>query len=263
MKKTLRSAMLSTICMLVVAVMSLTGVTYAWFTQSETADVTGMTMNVAAANGGFMVSKDKTNWTASVDFAAETEKALNPVSTVDAVNFFTAVVDTSVASGNTITATKTTENIWTNTFFAKNTGDTEVTVYLEQGAIFSDKTTTDAKESYKAARIAIFTRPENGDYTLQYIWGNAESNLGVKAEGKITDRLTSDNTNIANVEKLQTELKNCKFTLPGLSNGVEQIIEVKVVVWVEGQDVDCINKNAGDVFTVALDLTTHEPTAQN
>ena len=46
MKKTLRRAMLSTICMLVVAVMSLTGVTYAWFSQSTTAKVDGMTMEI-------------------------------------------------------------------------------------------------------------------------------------------------------------------------------------------------------------------------
>ena len=48
MKKTLRKAMLSTICMLIVAVMSLTGVTYAWFTMADNATVEGIEMNVIA-----------------------------------------------------------------------------------------------------------------------------------------------------------------------------------------------------------------------
>ena len=56
MKKTLRRAMLSTICMLVVAVMSLTGVTYAWFSQSTTAKVDGMEMNIGTAGAGLQVS---------------------------------------------------------------------------------------------------------------------------------------------------------------------------------------------------------------
>ena len=259
MKKTFRKAMLSTICMLVVAVMSLTGVTYAWFTQAETADVTGMTMEVAAANGGFMVSKDGTDWVSTINFN-ETSTKLNPVSTVNAVNFYTAVVNTNDATSKTITTTATDANIWTNTFFAKNTGDTPVTVYLAAGSIFKDIATDDAKEAYKAARIAVFTKaPGASEFTLQYIWGAGEKNLGVKGAGTITDRLTKDDTLIADVSNLKENLADCKFTLPGLVNGVEQVVEVKVVVWVEGQDVDCINKNASDSFAVDLDLTVNEP----
>ena len=56
MKNTFRRATLSTICMLVVAVMSLTGVTYAWFTQGTQATVDTFDINVEASAGNLMIA---------------------------------------------------------------------------------------------------------------------------------------------------------------------------------------------------------------
>ncbi len=116
MKKTFRKAMISTIAMLVVGVMSLTGVTYAWFTQGTTGQVTGMQMTVTSAAGGVQISEDETSW-ASILPLTTSATQVNPVSTVGgndtgaAWSFFTAAVsetnskmimtDTSVA-GNYI-----------------------------------------------------------------------------------------------------------------------------------------------------------------
>ena len=56
MKKQIRRAMICTIAMMIAAIVSLTGVTYAWFTQSDTAVVDGIELGIVAVDGGVYVS---------------------------------------------------------------------------------------------------------------------------------------------------------------------------------------------------------------
>ena len=58
MKKQIRKAMICTIAMMLVAVVTLTGVTFAWFSASDSASVSDMTVSVAARDGGVYISKD-------------------------------------------------------------------------------------------------------------------------------------------------------------------------------------------------------------
>ena len=56
MKKQRRKAMICTIAMMVAAIVSLTGVTYAWFSQSDTSVVEGIELGIVAVDGGVYVS---------------------------------------------------------------------------------------------------------------------------------------------------------------------------------------------------------------
>ena len=56
MKKQIRRAMMCTIAMMLMGVVSLTGVTYAWFSQSETAVVEGVKMGIVSKEGGVLMS---------------------------------------------------------------------------------------------------------------------------------------------------------------------------------------------------------------
>ena len=58
MKKQIRKAMICTIAMMVAAIVSLTGVTYAWFSQSDTSVVEGIELGIVAVDGGVYVSND-------------------------------------------------------------------------------------------------------------------------------------------------------------------------------------------------------------
>lgn len=64
MRKQLRKAMVCTIAMMLVAVISLTGVTYAWFSQSDTAIVEGISLGIVASDGGVLMSAiaNPTSW---------------------------------------------------------------------------------------------------------------------------------------------------------------------------------------------------------
>ena len=56
MKKQIRRAMLATVAMMLMGIVSLTGVTYAWFSQSDTASVEGMQLGIESKDGGVLMS---------------------------------------------------------------------------------------------------------------------------------------------------------------------------------------------------------------
>lgn len=95
MKKTnFKKATLSALLMLIVAVISLTGVTYAWFTSGNEAQVSDIKVSISDAEGGLLISTDNKTWSTSVVY--DGLNTLEPVSTVGTLaedgdmKFFTA-----------------------------------------------------------------------------------------------------------------------------------------------------------------------------
>ena len=157
MKKTLRKAMLSTICMLIVGVMSLTGVTYAWFTSGADATINNVNVDVVAADGGIQFSLDGTNWMSQTTSNADI--SFVPVSTVGALNedreieFFSGVVNPEKMS-----EIKTGEAAATSYFalpmYIRNISGSEITVQLKDLEIPSDALAASKYAQY-ASRIAL------------------------------------------------------------------------------------------------------------
>ena len=263
MKKTFRTAMFSTIAMLIVGVMSLTGVTYAWFTQGTTANVTGMSMSVVAADGGLQISTTKDSGYANKLELTNAELTnIEPVSSVDAKKFFAATINEE--NSNEIKTTETTANVWTQDLYVKNTGYDKIVVDLSTTA-FVDVDKNENRAAEAAAKLAVFTVSEEGEETLQYIYSQGtDTYKGVKeASGDdyfniSTGFVGTDTTKsyIASPEKFKTNQAECTFTIDGgeVVEGVfqETVVHIKVVVWLEGQDQDCVNKNAASTF--GLDL---------
>lgn len=255
MKKTLRSAMLSTICMLVVAVMSLTGVTYAWFSASETAKVEGMTMNVAAADGGFLISDSQNGpWVSTLTWTDADKSSVKPVSTVNAKDFFTAEVNSMNVDQIKTTKDTTENNIIKKTFYAKNTGETKITIKLANASadtLFVDTVDSDVKNSAKAGRVAIFVEDD-----LVYIFGD-ETTYGVNSasDAFFTFRGDQRDTEKTEEQPVTTNPAECTFEIDGRNGTAEDtIVKITVVVWLEGQDVDCENVNANSAFDINLDF---------
>lgn len=158
MNKTLRKAMISTIAMLVVAVMSLTGVTYAWFTAAGDASVTGINATVASVDGGVLISTGSDVWASNIALG-ETPTFI-PVSSagaladdnddpgVKAMKFFSATVsDTNSAN---ITTTSATTGFFKTTLYLKNITGADLTVDLTGTEILDT-----SKNAHYAARLAI------------------------------------------------------------------------------------------------------------
>ena len=265
MKKTFRTAMFSTIAMLIVGVMSLTGVTYAWFTQGTTANVTGMSMSVVAADGGLQISTTKDSGYANKLELTNAELTnIEPVSSVDAKKFFAATPNEE--NSNEIKTTETTENVWIQDLYVKNTGYDDIVVDLGTTA-FVDKDDNDNRASEDAAKLAVFiVDDKTGTVTLQYIYSQGtDTYKGVNAASdesyfNTTTGYVGEDTSksyIASPEKFKTNTAECTFTIDGGDvdeNNVfqETVVHIRVVVWLEGQDQDCVNKNAASTF--GLDL---------
>ena len=156
MKKTLRKAMLSTICMLIVGVMSLTGVTYAWFTSGADGTINNVTVDVVAADGGIQFSKNGTDWMSQV--SSTVAGTFVPVSTVgdlDAnreMKFFTGTVNPAKMSE--IKTTAATGGYYKEDLYIRNISGSEITVRLKELSI-SDAALLTAKYAQYASRIAL------------------------------------------------------------------------------------------------------------
>ncbi len=300
MKKQMRKAMLSTLCLLIVGIMSLTGVTYAWFSTGTQATVNSFDVNVEAAAGAILIattpaSGDKLSFTGSVTVNNDeyNGKNLTPVSTTDPTGkFYTATLS---ADGTKITSDEVTTNISGTTahwiefdLYFYNPSDTTLPVYVDGGTtvgLVSGQTGTEG--SFLATRVAYtaFTPvnfASNGDITTSHstvgatyifepnakIHTAAGVNAGATQNSKATYKgvkaeatdivLATDTASLAAVTTYEIGDATAILSL-----GAKQVGKVTVRIWIEGQDVDCLNDIAGKPFASNLKFTSTAPTAGN
>lgn len=308
MSKTFRRAAMSTICMLIVAVMSLTGATYAWFTTGTEATVTGFEMDVSAAEGGIQVSTDAEVWANQITLNVDKNEIV-PVSTAipvaDASSgawglpFFTA--ELNPANNNQI---KTVKNVGDNyilqTLYLKNTSkETPVTINLTDTNIaalaIGEGENAVTRYAVYASRLAVLNlgtyaltansaadvtaiKDLNNDptgasgsyfiyepYSTNRVDANAATGTlgykGVIAETGVyaddyetvdlrgKDRyidIDGNDSALASVTT-KTDLGACTLTIPA-----DSVMKIQVYVWLEGQDVDCINEVALSNMSISL-----------
>lgn len=288
MTKTLRKAMISTIAMLVVAVISLTGVTYAWFTQGTTTTVNGIEMTVEASTGGVLVSQDLTagTWGSEITLTGTTLTAAKPVSTIGGADatwsFFVGEVNPADSTQIKTSAATAGTHYIQKTLYLKNDAATDVTVNLgtQEGKITGIKddatyngeraarigfryVSVAATENNSGAEGALDTAGiKMGDVTGYAILepnstehfdssiATKQTYYGVKAASGDTYFKMSDATGSATYIGA--------VTTTDVATGVEitvpaaSIVTIEVYFWIEGQDIDCINAMASSNMKVGL-----------
>ncbi len=313
MKKTCRKAMLSTMAMLLVGVMSLTGVTYAWFSTGNNADVTDFDVTVQSATGAFQIATTPKTGNlvfsslATPDTSAYDGTVLVPVSAVNpntnsALSFFTAqlsadntkIASTAVPSAAVVAAGVSGQTAYYYTFdlYFYNPTGAEMDIYLAQDAAIKNADSVQTTEgSFLATRVGftkytpvalanggdvvtnhktitdtIIYEPSATTHTQAGINAGATANevhtyLGVKADsttGK-TDpvyfsRTEADNTYSSQVSTMVDGAQTKTPIVSRLAGG--GVVKVTVTVWLEGQDVDCLNSIAGKALNVDLLFTS-------
>ena len=163
MKKQIRRAMICTIAMMLVGVVSLTGVTYAWFSKSDEADVNGLTMEVVSRDGGVYVSTmPYTDFGTSITITPPQDAVYNPASTAGQLDengklkFFNGFLDSPTDTTLDIEAISDPGNyfIMQDVYFDNSTGSTPVRISLAGTEIIP---TDAARNTHLAARVAIVT----------------------------------------------------------------------------------------------------------
>ena len=177
MKKQIRRAMICTIAMMLMGVVSLTGVTYAWFSKSDEADVNGLTMEVVSRDGGVYVSTmPYTDFGTSITITPPQDAVYNPASTAGQLDengklkFFNGFLDSPTDRTLDIEAISDPGNyfIMQDVYFDNSTGSTPVRISLAGTEIIP---TDEARNTHLAARVAIVT---HGSITQEQ-FNNAEN----------------------------------------------------------------------------------------
>ena len=270
MKKQFRTAMLSTACMLVVAVMSLTGVTYAWFTAGTDATVNGMSVTVTTTAGGIEVREKMTAMTTPEEGGEATETitytpwanqldlnvnrtGLDALSSKDGINFFDIEFDPASYEQAKISAINRDSNL---NVIVKNiqvqyTGtDANLEITLDGSEITQRVGSNDI---YKAARVAIIIGntsyimgAEAGDSAQAFVQASGDTFIKVN---QAVEGYTATTTTVA-ANAIPVTLPKAVLDENGTTTCTP--VDITIVIWLEGQDSNCVNGNAGGSFDVAL-----------
>ena len=304
MKQLRKKALLPALSMALASVIALSGVTYAWFTTSPTAMVTGMDVNVKAANG-IQISLDAIQWRSAIS-GDDIQKFINgksadvypnavnqypakdveimPVSTIGKVTdgkmemFLGQIGDDGLLSTEVEAEANRTNkgnfvafDLFINSSFEQN-------LKLDQVGVLSTVAGTDSLGGSKdvmtetAVRVAFIslgcasTKEEawalgsdvNG---TALIWepNSEEHAVGVvDAEGKAPEgKVDYDGIKAEFTGKELTALTSedaAKVTTFDATQDIvalgQGINKVRIYIWLEGQDVDCVNQiSFGDFVT--------------
>lgn len=291
MKKQIRKAMLCTIAMMVAAILTLTGVTYAWFSESDEALFDGITMDLVGVDGGVYIS--------TMPYPEEFDTSItipegtitgdhNPASTAGILSggklqFFTGTIEKPTDKTLNITSVSETGYYFEqDVYFDNSTGSKEITINLTGTEI----TPTDGKRTDLAVRIAVVT---HGSITIQQFEDQVayptatESSAVQICEPNSTEHISKGITEYKN--NIDPEAGSSSvykyFGIKAVGNDVdrfkagtnlvemttikeyenvkivvpaEQYLKTTIYVWLEGQDADCQNTISGKPYSVAINF---------
>ncbi len=314
-KKTL-AAIFPVLLMLLVGILSVTSVTYAWFTSGDDATMDQIDVGVSAADGVLVSwTGQQGTWKSHLVIGEmptgvgyEYNKKPNSISPVSTVNQLTAVEGKTDFRPNffvanlqnngeiTSSAAPDTGNYICFDFYVKL--DSNLSLYLKDTSAVDNKptngkninlstrvgfinqgSTTYSGENNKlgtfrdaentmviwepnheahisSANVGGSTQLENG--ALKYFGIKQESGTSfpIYPTGDTPDALevvtTYTDNQLTSTDKQPTPVLNLKA-------GVNK---VSVYIWIEGQDVDCLNDVAGTEFSTLIALTKKNPYVQ-
>lgn len=243
MKQTSRKkVLLSSVAMMMVATVSLSSATYAWFSTKTTATAEGVNVKTSQASS-LVLSLDQEEWKSTIDLGinnGETgekkgAKNLEPGSTADLSNWFTATstgYDQGSVDTTTITSGKAGTNYVAKTFYLKSIGN-DLTV--DWNIIFDENQVATDKNYMRTAMTITDTE------TNQVFWWSDN--------GETTKALTSTGVSDADVTTSAAVTgKLAKLTK-------DKVYTMNLYVWFEGQDAQCIDTKAGTVCDFDVQFT--------
>lgn len=262
-----RHKLIPAIIMLIVAAITMSTASYAWFTMSNRVKVTGVELKVVAPTNILIREKKSSEYnnflnTVSLATSSAVTGKLSHASSVNGVDMFTVEdATTMVNTDGTLTSTATiistttpvaTEDGYYVDFFLElvNTGEENVTVGLDNLTIDGVDDSAAGENIEGAVRFAIL---ENGTVS-KGVFGQGEGTTvaAYSAAGTPgTPGITADQ------EVLTTSANVFTLLGGGIAENTESPKNMKSItvrVWVEGQDPDCVSAKAGSSFSIEFDF---------
>lgn len=251
--KSRRRLLISSIAMLLVAMLALGTATFAWFTTSTSATASKINVQTIKASELEVATEKYNDWGTTVEYN-NTNNILLPASSANGTNWFTATADAKTsfaASSYQAIATDKQKYLFENELNIRNAGGAavnDVTITFTIG----EQAATTGKYYVRVAVVPITAHGaavteanfKEAIYDLDGVAYNAVSGVTTAATS-ITPK-TTYRVNVGNMAGKTAE-------------GTMTEKNYKVLVWFEGQDVDCFDANAGNSLpdiTFAVSGTT-------
>ena len=263
--------LVSSVAMLLVAMLALGTATYAWFTQNTTANTKNLSVKTNKSSS-LEISKDTGGWGTEVDYVFA-NKTLLPASTVDGTKWVTAVADKEtgfVSKKGGVSSVTLTEGR-NETYFFKS----QLNVRNAGGAPVKDvkiNFTLPNSDAYKYIRVALVETTSQGKNVPAkvgatfniYDNGSANSTLTdsrqYEAISEVTGTGDTQSVTTSKITPVAADGTGASVTvdtgsLAAVNGSTYDTRYYNLYVWFEGQDTDCYNANAGAavediVFTV-------------
>lgn len=273
MKTTSRKRLLiSSVAMLLVAMLALGTATFAWFTTDTTTQAKGISVQTSKKSL-LLVSSRTSSWTDNLNYNFGTDEApnlLQPASSYDGENWYKAQADNGLSgaakNGEKITGVGTTaeDNVFCNMLNVKNTGaepakGVKITATINESAVTKGKnylrvalvpsncTADDARKNATVASADDFRKniygaaADDAAKPVEYVGEDVKDTQGAI---KAADLAVSTKSNLISVNAGTLNQNDAKYYM--------------LIVWFEGQDEDCQDANAGNAmpnikFTITAD----------
>lgn len=256
------------ICMLLVTAVLMGTSTYAWFSMNREVKATGMKVTASTSANLVITGTAGANFSDVDSFIVEWKDTkateLAPVSSKDGKKFFTtaAAADTNtgfdVKDGAVFTkvndaGTSTAKYYYTKTVYIGVKGVNglgQLKVEPKIGTTTKDGGVAEKNDIYKALRIAVFAKDQNstvfaGDLSSRANWnpivaeGTKGTTTGLTEAGTTTAVTTGTGVALAGLATLEKETW----------------YEIKIYVWLDGQDEACTANNANIANVNIANLT--------
>lgn len=244
-----KKALLSSVCMLLVALVALGSATFAWFSANPNADATGISAKTHAAAGLVIRTETDRTWShAAKLYNGQTDvKDLQPVSqeqgTGKAANFYTAeaALDTEYKAKAGTVAAATGSPFYAEKVYFRLSGtedDTNAKVNVTNIEIAKDEGVEPAL--LNCIRVSIADM--NGTVIATYAAATSGENGVLTTAGESS---FSPAIKTAGADTL-----DCGFT--GLTTADADTKYVTVYVWLDGQDENCFTNKVSEQDTIEI-----------
>jgi hypothetical protein len=232
---TRKRALISSVAMLLVAMIALGTATFAWFSTKTTATAKNVKVKTSQASS-LVLSLDQQTWASEIDLAIE--KTLEPGSTADLSNWFAATstgYDQGTVDTDTIGAATADTNYVAKTFYAKSIGadmSVDWSILFDAAQVATDK-------NYMRAAMTISGNGITGAQKV-FWWADGSTETGTS---------TNSTSAITSTAGATTAVTSSTATTGTISNQLtkDEVYTINLYVWFEGQDAQCIDTKAGTV----------------
>lgn len=274
MKTTSRKRLLiSSVAMLLVAMLALGTATFAWFTTDTTTQATGISVQTSKKSL-LLVSSRTSEWTDNLNYNFGTDtakKLLQPASSYDGANWYKAQAVNGMSgvatTGEKITGVGTNAaaegNVFCNMLNVKNTG-AEPAANVTITATISETAVTSGRNYLRVALVPSDCTADNGRGTATVV--SAEKfrdniySAGADAAKPVeyVGKGVADKEGAIKAADLDVQTKGNSISVNAGTLKQNEAKYYMLIVWFEGQDEDCQDAYAGNDmpninFTITAD----------